>query len=85
METRIIELNRAAADDLLEANIEALEEKHISDLIAYREQYGPFESWEEVNDVPGFTQELVDRMKSSGVILGEDESAFTDPGTEDFS
>lgn len=85
METRIIELNRATPDDLLEKNMKGLDEKHVADLIEYRDQYGPFETWEEVMDVPGFNQELVDRMQAAGMTLGAIETDFSDASPDEFT
>lgn len=85
METKIIDLNRATADDLLEASIEGLEEKHISDLVEYREQYGAFANWEDVSDVPGFNRELTDRMRQAGITLGTTETDFSDLSADEFT
>ncbi len=73
MTVKNIDLNRASAEEIVRANIQHMSPDRVRDLIEYREENGPFESWDEVKTVPGFNQQMVDDLLEAGVILGQEE------------
>ncbi len=59
-----INLNNARVDDL--EHIGGMGRQRAQKLIEYRNEHGPFKSWEDVKAVPGFTK-LADELKNQGV------------------
>ena len=65
-----IDLNRASAQEIAEADIPQVSLERANDLVEYREENGPFQSWDDVKRVPGFSQGMIDNLRQSGVTLG---------------
>jgi competence protein ComEA len=63
-----MDLNTADVEEL--KDIPGLGEKRARDLVAYREENGEFEDWDDVRAVPGFSDELVARLQESGATIG---------------
>ncbi len=65
---RNINLNTATLNEMkgLGINPEAAQA-----LINFREANGPFESWEDLKAVAGFTPDLIDGVRKKGAVLGE--------------
>ena len=59
------DLNRASAEDLMEAG---LTESQTLRLIERRDENGELD-WEEVQSVPGFTQETVNELRDAGFTI----------------
>ena len=71
MATKTIDLNRATADEISEVKIEGIDESQAMALVEYRDEHGPFESWEEVKNVTGFNGQLIQRLQESGATIGQ--------------
>ena len=70
-----LDLNRASVEEIANAGIAQVSEERARDLVEYRDEHGSFDSWEELQDVPGFNQGMIDNLKEAGVTLGNEESA----------
>lgn len=64
-----LDLNFATAEELIAAGIEGLDDDRARELVVYRDENGPFEAWEDVIDVPGFNDKLVERMQEAGIVI----------------
>ncbi len=67
----ISQLNEAKAQDL--EKIEGIGHQRAQDIVNYREENGDFESWDDVKKIPGFSEEMVDVLRTNGADWGEDE------------
>jgi len=67
---RNIDLNRATADEISDAGIAQMDPELAEALVEYRDEHGPFESWDEVASVPGFNEQLVAILQEEGAQLG---------------
>ncbi len=63
-----IDINTADVNDL--KKIPGLGNKKAQELIRYRDENGDFDNWEEVKNVPGFSEETVQILQRGGVSLG---------------
>jgi competence ComEA-like helix-hairpin-helix protein len=76
-----IDLNDAKPDDLSEL----IGDEQAEALFAFREEHGPFRSWEDLSDIPGFDDRTVDVVRRSATLGQEeeedDETLFV--GTDD--
>lgn len=59
-----IDLNSASAEEIAGA-VPQISDKRMSDLIEHR----PFTSWDEVKEIPGFDEGMVENMQAAGVII----------------
>lgn len=59
-----VDLNTASEQDL--ENVGGLGRERAGRIV----QSGPFESWEEVKGIEGFSQKLVDDLKGAGAMIG---------------
>ncbi len=62
-----INLNMATAEDL--EKIGGMSRKRAQDIVNYRNQHGPLKSWEDLDNVTGFSKKLVDELKTRGVQI----------------
>lgn len=62
-----INLNTADFEEL--ADLPNVGEERAQDILEYREENGPFENWDDLLHVPGFSQRLVENLKQSGVTI----------------
>jgi competence protein ComEA len=63
-----VDLNTANIEDLM--TISGVIRERAQKIIEYRENNGPFKSWDDVRRIPGFSDDLVDLMRESGASLG---------------
>jgi competence protein ComEA len=64
-----LDINFASADELVRTGITGLDDDRAKELIVYRDENGPFESWNDIMQVPGFNAELTKRMQDAGVTI----------------
>lgn len=72
-EIRTLNLNEATVDEIVEADVEQVDEERAEDLVRYRDEHGPFRSWDDVKCVPGFSDRMVQNLREAGATLGEEE------------
>lgn len=65
-----MDLNRASVQDL--EKIPGLGREEAEKIVQYRDENGGFDSMDEVENVPGFSSEMVDVLRKSGATVGED-------------
>jgi DNA uptake protein ComE-like DNA-binding protein len=63
-ENRIVDLNTASEEEL--SNLPMVGPVRALDLIQHR----PFQNWQDVGRVPGFSKEAVNDLKSAGAQIG---------------
>lgn len=61
-------INLNTADELELQRLPGIGEKRAADIIAYREANGPFESVEELDEVPGIGQGILDGLRDYAAI-----------------
>jgi competence protein ComEA len=71
-QTRSIDLNSATAEEITSANIDQVSEEKANSLIEFRDENGPFESWEDVKRVPGFNDRMIENLRQGGASIGEE-------------
>jgi competence protein ComEA len=64
---RKLNLNDASVDDL--AKVPGIDQRRAEILVQYREEHGDFEDWNDLDNIPGFSQGMVDKMKREGLEL----------------
>ncbi len=65
-----IDLNTANANEI--AKIPRIGREHAQQIVEYRDQNGDFNSWDDLNDIPGFSNKLIRDLKSGGAIIGNE-------------
>jgi competence protein ComEA len=65
----VIDLNTADVSEL--SVIEGLGYERAQDIVDYRDDNGGFETLDELLEVPGITEEMVELLRDSGVMVGE--------------
>jgi competence protein ComEA len=68
-----MDLNTASVEEL--AGMQGLGEGHARDIVQYREKNGPFKSFDDLKNVPGFDAKLIEVVRENAEI-GE-----SSPGT----
>lgn len=68
---KTINLNSASQSEL--AGLRMIGASKAKDLIAYRNENGPFENWNDLKKVPGFSSQLIQDLKNSGATLVAEE------------
>ncbi len=68
---QLVDLNSADVEELVRLKI--LGKKKAQALVDYRDENGPFESWEDLENVEGFSESLIEELKESGATLGEEQ------------
>lgn len=71
--TRTIDLNAADESDLM--TIEGIDQERASLIVEHRSKRGGFESWEAVEAVPGIAASMVEKLRSSASLGGEETSS----------
>lgn len=66
--TKTIDINKADLNELMELRM--VGEGRAKNLIKYREEHGPFKSWDDVARVPSFDPVMIEDMKKSGATIG---------------
>lgn len=74
------DLNVADADDL--SSVQALGSTRAQAIVDYREEHGDFENWEQLEEVPGISQPMIEAMQQAGFTLEGEEP---EPGEEDVA
>ncbi len=70
-EKKETDINRASAEELETAfEVDGTRARYIVD---YREKHGPFRNWEDVKQVPGFEDRMVENLQAAGLTLSEQE------------
>ena len=69
---QMIDLNMADVEEL--ARIKIIGKKRAQALVDYRDENGPFEDWEDIKNVEGFSESLIEDLKESGATLGDVEA-----------
>ncbi|MEW5803445.1 MAG: helix-hairpin-helix domain-containing protein [bacterium] len=64
-----IDLNTASLEEL--SRLSMVGKTRAQNIINYREEHGPFKSWEDLDQIPGFSKGMVEDIKKSGVTLGK--------------
>lgn len=59
-----IDLNSADVDQL--DQIEGLGRNRAQKLVDFRNQHGPFKTWDDVKKIPGYSEQIVSLIKQSG-------------------
>jgi DNA uptake protein ComE-like DNA-binding protein len=67
MAQKKVNINTASKEEL--ASLPKISEERAQTLIDER----PFDSWEEIDELPGFDERLVQDIQKSGAYLGEEE------------
>lgn len=62
-----VNLNTASVEEL--KGIPGLGEDKARQLVNYREKNGPFESWEDLSDIPGFSDNQIEALKKAEVEI----------------
>ena len=63
-----LDLNTATEQDL--TGIQGIGKDHAKRIVDYRNQYGPFKSWEDLKRIPGIVGPMLDTLKRLGCTLG---------------
>jgi DNA uptake protein ComE-like DNA-binding protein len=64
-----LDLNFATAEELTAAGITGLDDDLAKELVVFRDENGPFESWDNVMEVPGYNADLTKRMQEAGITI----------------
>ncbi len=64
---RKINLNNASVDDL--AKVPGIGPRRAEIIVQYRKEHGHIEDWSDLDNIPGFSQGMIDDMKREGVEL----------------
>ena len=63
-----LDLNTATEQEL--TGIQAIGKDHAKKIIDYRNQNGPFTSWEDLKRIPGMPGNMMDTLKRQGCTVG---------------
>jgi len=66
--THQINLNTAGLEEL--SQLSMVGKTRSQDIINFRNEHGPFKSWEDLDHVPGFSKGMIEDIKRSGASLG---------------
>ncbi len=72
MAQKKININTASKEEL--ASLPKIDDERAQKLIDER----PFDSWEEIDELPGFDERLVQDIQKNGGYLGEEEEAWSE-------
>ena len=72
MAQKKININTASKEEL--ASLPKIDDERAETLVAER----PFDSWDEIDELPGFDERLVQDIQRSGGYLGEEEEAWSE-------
>ena len=64
-----VDINSASVEELSKLN--GLNRKKAQALVDYRNKNGAFESWDDLEDVEGFSSQIIQDMQAGGATLGE--------------
>jgi competence protein ComEA len=63
-----INLNSASLEEL--SQLSMVGKTRAQDIINFRNEHGPFKSWEDLDQVPGISKGMIEDIKRSGASLG---------------
>ena len=63
-----LDLNTATEQDL--TGIQGIGKDHAKKIIEYRNQNGPFKTWEDFKRIPGMPGNMMDTLKRQGCTVG---------------
>ena len=66
--TKNLDLNTATEQEL--SGIQGIGKDYAKKIVDYRNQNGPFESWEDLENVQGLPGTMVDTLKHHGCTVG---------------
>ena len=64
----IEDLNEASVEDL--EQIEGIGRKRAEEIIKFRDNRGGFESWDDLKEIPGFSNEMITVLQTRGADWG---------------
>ncbi|MBI1911676.1 MAG: helix-hairpin-helix domain-containing protein [Deltaproteobacteria bacterium] len=64
-------LNTIGVDEL--SNLPMVGRRRAELIIKYRNEHGPFRSWDDLNNIPGFSQGMVNDLREGGASLDSEE------------
>ncbi len=59
--SKSIDLNSASVDEL--ARLRMIGRERAQDLVNYRNEHGPFRTWSDVKNIPGFSDQMIEDLK----------------------
>lgn len=62
-----INLNTVSLEEL--SNMPMVGDQRAQSIIKYRDEHGPFMSWEDLDNIPGFSKDMVQDLKKAGVTI----------------
>lgn len=62
-----VNLNTASVEEL--KGIQGFGEDKARQLVNYREKNGPFENWEDLSDIPGFSDNQIETLRKAGAEI----------------
>ncbi|OGP15510.1 MAG: hypothetical protein A2052_01415 [Deltaproteobacteria bacterium GWA2_54_12] len=62
-----LNLNTAGIDEL--TRIAGISRERAQLLLDYRDEHGEFRTWDDVKNVPGFSQKLIELLKNGGAFF----------------
>lgn len=65
-----LNLNTAGIDEL--TRVAGITRERAQLFLDYREEHGDFRTWDDVKSVPGFSQKLIEQLKSAGAFFNGD-------------
>ncbi len=65
-----VDLNHADFEQLM--TIEGIDDKRAELILTYRREHGPFHSWDELRDVPGIGDTLLERAREAATLGSEE-------------
>ena len=66
--TKNLDLNTATEQEL--SGIPGFGRDNAKKIVEYRNQHGPFKSWEDLNHVPGMLRSVLETLKHHGCTVG---------------
>jgi competence protein ComEA len=67
--TKNLDLNTATEQEL--SGIQGIGKDYAEKIVEYRDENGPFESWEDLKNVPGLPGTMLDTLKHHGCTVGK--------------
>ncbi len=62
-----VNINDADVEEL--AKLSMIGRKRAEDIVNFRDENGPFQSWEDLKEVPGIDDKMIKDLKESGATL----------------
>ena len=65
-----VNINTASLEEL--TRLHMVGKDRAQEIINFRNEHGPFRSWEDLDQVPGFSKGMIEDIRKSGATLGGD-------------